>query len=172
MTTSEFNNRLTKYRNFQYHPLKSQYKDEKKELLKELNSRKYYKRLRIIRIIMFILAVVYLVAFVETATMEIQIGFAVLVVGVINLTGIILISIFKEKKIKKTDEYCSFIDKYKKLGVEEYNDIDVAKGGCIDKYEGYGICPVTGKILKKEEYEKCCKTRALDCEVFSGTLEI
>lgn len=172
MTTSEFNNRLTKYRNFQYHPLKSQYKDEKEELLKELNSRKYYKRLRIIRIIMFILAVVYLVAFVETATMEIQIGFAVLVVGVINLTGIILISIYKEKKIKKTDEYCSFIDKYKKLGVEEYNDIDVAKCGCIDKYEGYGICPVTGKILKKEEYEKCCKTRALDCEVFSGTLEI
>lgn len=101
MTTSEFNNRLTKYRNFQYHPLKSQYKDEKEELLKELNSRKYYKRLRIIRIIMFILVVVYLVAFVETATMEIQIGFAVLVVGVINLTGIILISIYKEKKIKK-----------------------------------------------------------------------
>ncbi len=172
MTTSEFNNRLTKYRNFKYHPLKSQYEDEKKELLKELNSRKLFKCLRIVRFIMCILTVVYLAAFVDTLTMEIQIGFTVFVFGVLNLIGIFLISILKSKKIKETDEYCSFINKYKNLGVEEYNDIDVAKGGCIDKYVGYGICPVTGKILKKEEYEKCCKTRALDCEVFSGTLEI
>ena len=172
MTVSEFNYRLSKYRKYQYHPLKSQYEDEKETLLKELNSRKNFKRLRIVRVIMCILTVVYLVAFVETLTAEIHIGFTVFVFGVLNLIGIFSISKYKDKKIKSTNEYCSFMDKYKKLGVEEYQSYDVAKGGCMQSYGEYAVCPVTGKTLTKQEIEKCSKTHALDCEVFSNTLDV
>lgn len=169
MTIEEFEIRKQKYKDYQHHPLKNQYEEEKEKVIKSINSTKKYKRLRLIRLVMIILIAVYLWALNYFFGSDACV--AIVVAGIANLVGIYFISKYKSSCVKKMPEYVEFIEKYNKLGLREFNKSDAAKGGCI-AVDGYNFrCVVTGELLKDEKLEQCRKNGAYKCEVFERTLD-
>lgn len=169
MTSEEFRKRLQSYKAYQNHPLKNQYREEKEKLIKSLNKTPKMKKLRIIRLVMIVLIGVYFWAL--NYFFGHDICAAIVIAGIVNLILIYIVSRFKNSCIKNSDVYVQFIEKYRKLGLREFESYDVAKGGCIDYSNiSYARCPVTGEIITDEKLEECRKTGAYKCEIFERAL--
>lgn len=159
MTSGEFKERVNKYHAFENHPLKDQYLEEKEKLKAKINEGKSYKRLSIAIVIMIIMIPVFFFIFIETMDG----GYITTILGILNIVGLILIIIAKENMVKNDPAYIAFTEKYKELGVIEFTESDVEKGGCIDEY---GCCAVTGRTLSVEERAKCREAHCHKCKTF------
>lgn len=159
MTNYEFRERIAKYNAYENHPLKESYLKEKQKVINEISNEKSVKKISIIRLIMIIMIFVYLILFVNS----IPDGDMVCILGIVNIIGVVVLSLMKKSKIKEHKSYKEIIEKYGQQGLVEFSESDVEKGSCYDEYS---CCCVTGRHLSVEERSICQKANFHKCKTF------
>ncbi len=151
------------YHTYEYHPLRTQYYEEKNSLKTKLKSKykKQHYRYLLKKIIPVLMAIFYFIAFAYAFEIDIEAVFVIIIIlGLLNL-GVCYISFFSSESdnpIENSKEYISFKKKYENLGLIEITEWDVFSGNCIEKnLDGEHVCGATQRPLTFEQQCKCSK---------------